>query len=58
MNFFIYTGEDSGSESDTSPEFRSTLEGRETQELYAMLKEVDNPTAEKIHPHDRRKLIR
>ena len=58
MNIFICTGEDSGSESDSAPEFRSTLEGRETQELYAMLKDVDNPTAEKIHPNDRRKLIR
>ena len=30
----------------------------ETKALHNMLKEVDSNTAKKIHPHDRRKVIR
>lgn len=50
--------EGSSSDGESKQELRKRLEMMETKALHNMLKEVDRNTAKKIHPHDRRKVIR
>jgi tRNA dimethylallyltransferase len=41
-----------------SPEFRRTLEGRPGEELHAELARVDPETAARLHPADRKRIVR
>ena len=42
----------------TRSSFRESLEEENTDDLYKKLMEIDRKQGEKIHPHNRRKIIR